>query len=125
MIKKVVVTSANLNDAKGLKHICPSQGAIYGDKGYCTGPTQRVAFQKGIHLAAIRLNNMKTKNNDQDKWYSKMRSPYERVFSKTSKRVRYIGIAKNQFAEFMKAIYFNLRRLVVISAQENQCSVGV
>ena len=30
------------------------------------------------------------------------------------KRVRYVGIAKNQFAEFMNAICFNLRRLTVI-----------
>ena len=40
-------------------------------------------------------------------------APFERVFSKENKRLRYIGIAKNQFAEFMKGICFNLRRLVV------------
>ena len=36
----------------------------------------------------------------------------ECVFSKDNKRVRYVGIAKNQFAEFMKAICFNLIRLL-------------
>ena len=51
-----------------------------------------------------------------DRWVSKIRSPYERVFSKDNKRVRYVGIAKNQFAEFMKAICFNLRRVTVIKA---------
>ncbi|MEM6339259.1 MAG: hypothetical protein AAF673_04985 [Pseudomonadota bacterium] len=58
---------------------------------------------------------MKTKNNDKDRWYSKIRSPYERVFSKASHRARYVGVAKNQFAEFMNAMCFNLRRLVALS----------
>ena len=57
---------------------------------------------------------MKNKNRDLDKWVSKIRSPYERVFSKQNKRVRYKGIAKNQFAEFMNAICFNLKRLTAL-----------
>ncbi|MGX6960311.1 MAG: hypothetical protein ACIPMY_03560 [Rickettsia endosymbiont of Pentastiridius leporinus] len=35
--------------------------------------------------------------------------------STDNKRVRYIGIAKNQFSEFMNAICFNLKRLVVLT----------
>lgn len=122
MINKVAVTPANVIDAKGLKHICPNQGAVYGDKGYCTKPAQHAAAIKGVHLAAIKNNNMKSKNKDKDKWYSKMRSPYERVFSKANHRVRYLGVAKNQFAEFMYAMCFNLRRLVAIPPPINQLS---
>ena len=59
---------------------------------------------------------MQEKNKDLDRWVTKIRSPYERVFFKDNKRVRYVGIAKNQFAEFMKAIYFNLRRVNLIKA---------
>jgi hypothetical protein len=55
---------------------------------------------------------MKEKNKDQDKWLTKIRSPYERVFSKQRKRVRYMGIAKNQFSEIMSAICFNAKRLM-------------
>ena len=58
---------------------------------------------------------MKSKNRDQDKWYSSLRSPYERVFSQRERRVRYRGIAKNQFAAFMQPICFNLKRLLVLS----------
>jgi len=57
---------------------------------------------------------MKNKNRDQDRWYSKVHSPYERVFSKRERRVRYKGIAKNQFAAFMQAICFNLKRIVAL-----------
>ena len=37
-----------------------------------------------------------------------------RVFSKRNKRVRYRGVARNQFSAFMYAISFNLKRLVVL-----------
>lgn len=31
LINKVAITPANITDAKGLKHVCPKQGAIYAD----------------------------------------------------------------------------------------------
>ena len=116
MIDKVAITPANVTNAQGLKHICPSQGAIYADKGYCTFPARQATALKGCRLAAIKKNNMKDKNVGQDRWYSKIRAPYECVFSNNPKRVRYKGIAKNQFAAFMQAICFNLKRLLVINA---------
>ena len=119
LINKIAVTPANLTDAQGLKHVCPSQGAIYADKGYCTKPAKQAAAKRNSHLAAIKKNNMKDKNADQDRWYSKLRAPYERVFSQDPKRVRYKGVAKNQFAAFMQAICFNLKRLAVLADPPN------
>ena len=115
LINKVAVTPANITDAQGMKHVCPDSGAIYADKGYCTAPAKKAAAKKDCHLRAIKKNNMHGKNKDQDRWFSGLRSPYERVFSHQNKRVRYKGVAKNQFAELMKAICFNLKRLVVLA----------
>ena len=103
LINKVAVTPANVTDNKGFKHVCPKDGAVYADKGYCLEDSHRAAKIKNVHLVAIKKNNMKDKNKDLDRWVTKIRSPYERVFSKDNKRVRYVGIAKNQFAEFMKS----------------------
>jgi IS5 family transposase len=114
LINKVAITPGNVTDAKGLKNVCPNQGAIYADKAYCTEPAKQHAARKSCHLAAIKKNNMKDKNRDKDRWYSSIRSPYERVFSQQNKRTRYRGIAKNQFAAFMEAICFNLKRLAVL-----------
>jgi IS5 family transposase len=114
LINKIALTPANVTDAKGMRHVCPGGGAIYADKGYCTSYAARTASKKSCYLRAIKKNNMKGKDKDQDRWFSGIRSPYERVFSHESKRVRYRGIAKNQFAEFMKAICFNLKRLSVL-----------
>lgn len=115
LINKVAVTKANLTDAKGVSHVLPSSGAVYADKGYCTKPSRIAAAKKGIHLCAVKKNNMKGKNFDLDKYYTRIRAPFERVFSKDNKRLRYISLAKNQFAEFMNAICFNLKRLVILS----------
>ena len=114
LINKVAVTPANVPDAKGYKNVCPNQGATYADKGYCTKEVNREAKRKGCHLRAIKKNNMKDKNKDLDRWISKIRAPYESVFSKQRKRTRYSGVAKNQFAVFMEAICFNLKRLTAL-----------
>jgi len=120
MINKVAITSANLIDSKGLKHVAPNQGAVYADKGYCDKNAKIVAKTKNLHLAAVKKNNMKNKNRDLDSYYTKLRAPFEHVFSKQNKRVRYRGIAKNQFSAFMQAITFNFKRLVILSKQFHQ-----
>lgn len=114
LINKVAVTAANVTDAKGLKNVCPDSGAVYTDKAYCTAETEKDARKRGCYLRAIKKNNMKGKNKEQDRWFTHLRSPYERVFSKENKRVRYRGLIKNQFAQYMQAICFNLKRLLVL-----------
>jgi IS5 family transposase len=116
LINKVAITKANVTDAKGMKHVCPSGGAIYADKGYCVKSARITAARKGCHLAAIKKNNMKGKNYDLDRWISKVRAPYEHVFSKIAKRVRYRGVVKNTFTSFMQAIVFNTKRLSVLTS---------
>jgi len=115
MINKVANTSAEVIDSKGMKHVIPNSGAVHADKGYCDKNAKSAAEKKNLHLASIKKNNMKGKNKDLDKWYTKLRSPYERVFSKTNHRVRYKGIAKNQFTAFMEAIVHNFKRMVVLN----------
>jgi len=124
LINKVAITAANVTDAQGLKHVCPCQGGVYADKAYCVQPAKRTARQKGCHLAAIQKNNMKSKNKELDRWYTKIRAPYERVFSQDPKRSRYKGIMKNQFAVFLQAICFNLKRLLVLVPPPSQIVTG-
>lgn len=115
MINKVAITQASVIDSKGMKHVTPESGVVYADKGYCDKNAKSAAAKRNLHLAAMKKNNMKDKNKNLDKWYCKLRSPYERVFSKTNHRVRYQGIAKNQFAVFMESIAHNFKRMVVLN----------
>lgn len=114
LINKIAVTPANMTDAKGIKYVCPAGGAIYADKGYCTKDANKIAAKNNATLRAIKKNNMNGKNHDQDRFFSSIRSPYERVFSQQNNRVRYTGVSKNYFAEICNAICFNLKRLVVL-----------
>jgi len=115
LINKVAVTAANLTDAQGFEKVMPGSGATYADKGYCTAPAVNAATRQGLHFCAVKKNNMRGKNFDLDSYYTKIRAPFERVFAQDNKRLRYVGLAKNQFAEFMNAICFNLRHLAALA----------
>lgn len=114
MITKVAVTPANITEDKAFKHIAPNQGAVYLDKQYATKEVEREAKKKGCHARAIKKNNRKDKDRDFDKYISRMRMPYEGIFSKLNKRARYRGTAKMQFQGFMQAMTHNLKRLITI-----------
>jgi IS5 family transposase len=117
LITKTASTKASLPDAKGLKHVCPRDaGMILADKAYCTKEAQATIKAKNCYSGAILKENMKNKNRDKDKFLTKLRMPYEGVFSKMTKKARYRGIAKNQFQAFMQAFAHNLKRLIKIEA---------
>lgn len=115
MINKVKVTQANVTDADGTEFVCPESGAVFADKGYV--PAIETIRERDCHPMVILRNNMKAKNREKDRWISGLRSPYERTFSKQEKRVRYKGTIKNQAAEFLYAIAYNFRRLLVLESE--------
>lgn len=116
LIKKTAVTAANVPDHKGLKHVCPEESMVFADKGYCLQESEKELKRKKCHSAAIKKRNMHHKNKDRDKWISRIRAPYEGVFSKLNNRARYKGLAKVQLQVLMDAIVFNVKRLLVINA---------
>lgn len=116
LINQTIVTPANVSDVEALKEVLPSQGVIYADKGYCSKLADKEVSEQGCILRAIKKNNMKDKNKQLDKFITRIRAPYERMFSRMNKRARYIGQVKNQFSELLDVMSFNLKRLVVLSA---------
>jgi IS5 family transposase len=112
LINKVAVTKANVSDQDGLKHICPDSGMVIGDKAYSLRKAQQEIKRRGCHSGVILKNNMKGKNKDKDKYLTRLRIPYEDVFSKISKKARYKGLCKIQFQEFFKSLAYNFKKLV-------------
>ena len=51
LINKVAATSAEVTDAEGLSNVCPTGGAVFGDKGYCVDPAKTTLKLKGCHNA--------------------------------------------------------------------------
>jgi IS5 family transposase len=114
MINRVKVSPANVpdSDAASVSAILPSCGAVNGDKGF-VGAIPLIE-QSNCHSMIILKNNMKEKNRDKDRFLTKLRSPFEGVFSKQENRTRYKGTLKNQASEFLYAIAYNFRRLLVL-----------
>lgn len=115
-ITKVAVTVANVTKARALKHICPKGGMTIGDKAYCVKEAQRTLKANGCDSGVVLKNNMKQKNFQKDAFLSNIRMPYENIFSKMDKKVRYRGQAKAQFQGFMQVLTFNFKRLLAIHA---------
>jgi len=111
-ITKAAATKASVTDAKGLKYICPKQGMVLADKGYCGSVAGSIIRANGCHSGAILKNNMKAKNRDKDIFLTRIRMPFEGVFSKMDKRVRYKGIAKVQYQVILQALVHNIKRLI-------------
>ena len=61
---------------------------------------------------------MKGKDRRKDGWLCAMRSPYERVFAHRNKRVRYRGLEKVQFQVGVRALTFNLKRMMALGIQK-------
>ncbi len=116
LITKVAVTPANVSDAAGLKHTCPDGGAVSGDKAYCVAEAQRTMQVHGCHSWAIKKKNMHGKNPDLDRWLTRVRMPFENVFSKNEVRARYRGKMKVQMQAFWEAFVFNVKRLIAINS---------
>lgn len=114
LIHKIAATSAEVTDAEGLAHVCPNGGAVFADKGYCVNPAKSTLKRKNCHDATIKKNNMKGKDRRKDGWLSAMRSPYERVFAHRNRRVRYRGLEKVQFQVGIRALTFNLKRVMAL-----------
>jgi IS5 family transposase len=116
LITKVAVTAANLPDADGLEYICPTGGMIFADKAYGISTAQNTLKEHGCHSGAILKNNMKNKDFDKDRWLTRVRMPFENIFSKDERRARYRGLARVQLQAFLEAIVHNVKRLVTVGA---------
>ena len=117
-INKVAVTQANVHDGVGLKHVCPKEGAVVADKAYSGGKADKELKKRGLHSMAIEPNNKKTKNRDKDRFISGLRMPFEGIFSKKSKKARFVGKVKTQLQCFMEAIVLNTKRALVLEIQK-------
>ena len=116
LILKAAATPANVSDAAGLGLVCPDERMVVADKAYCTKAAQKIMESRSCHSGAILKNNMLEKDFDRDRWLSRIRSPFENVFSKFETRARYRGIVKVQMQIFLEAIVFNVKRLVTIGS---------
>lgn len=120
VITKIVTTSANVSDGKALPWVCPDRGIIFGDKSYCGKKTRQFIQDNGCHSAVILKNNMKGKDHTRDKFLTRLRMPYEGLFSLFRRRVRYRGLEKVSFQSLMEALVINIKRWAKITVSPHK-----
>jgi IS5 family transposase len=68
LISEVVVTPANVSDPAAIAAVCPDEGMVFADKGYCEAPARDYLVSRGCHPGVILKNNMKEKDHDKDRF---------------------------------------------------------
>ena len=87
------------------------------DKGYDCDSVYEELQKRNLASAIIRKRNRKQKNYELYKWRSRVRMPYEGVFSKIPKITRYRTKLKVQFEALIQALVHNCKRIVAIQSK--------
>jgi transposase, IS5 family len=128
LVRRALVTSATIQEMHFLEPmIPPGSKSLYADKGYACDENRQLLKSKGIKDGILKkaarhvwLTKADLRQNDVKE---KMRSNIERVFAHWKqwqhyRRVRYLGLVKNQLELTLKAVAYNLKRLVGILERE-------
>jgi IS5 family transposase len=124
LIRAAVISTAKTQEAHVFERVAPSDTEIiYADKAYDTKANQTWMRQRGIRNGIlkkgahhIKLSQWDRQNNRRK---TQVRRHIERIFAQLKqwqnyRRVRYLGLAKNQLELTLKAVAYNLKRLATI-----------
>lgn len=129
LIRTALITTASAQEAHYFERIAPTDTEeIYGDKAYDTKANKAWMRQQRIRnrvmkkgARCIKLSRWDRANNRRK---GKVRGQIERIFAHLKhwqryRRVRYLGLARNQLELTLKAVAYNLKRLAgIMRAQQ-------
>jgi IS5 family transposase len=124
LIRTALISPANANDADLLERVAPTDsGYLYADKAYDTKANHAWLQEHGIQnqIAKKGAHHIKLTAADrqENRRKSRVRGGIERIFAHWKqwqhyRRVRYLGLARNQLELALKAVAYNLKRLAGI-----------
>lgn len=124
LVRTAVISPANANDADLLEEVTPTDaGSLYADKAYDTKANHAWLRERGIEsqIAKKGAHHIKLTEADraENRRKSRVRGGIERIFAHWKqwqhyRRARYLGLARNQLELTLKAVGYNLKRLVGI-----------
>jgi IS5 family transposase len=125
LIRAAVISTASKQEAHVFERLAPPDTeVVYADKAYDTKANQAWLRQRGIRSGILKkgAHHIKLSDRDQEnnRRKSKVRRHIERIFAQLKqwqhyRRVRYLGLAKNQLELTLKAVAYNLKRLAMIT----------
>ena len=121
LIRKAVLTPANLNDTEVADElIMGDEGAVYADRAYDTHERRQKLKSMGIGDRIMKRGNkhhpeVSEEDMERNELISRVRSRVEKVFGTLKRtygysRVRYIGLERNATEMWLKCMAYNLRR---------------
>lgn len=129
LIRAAVISTARVYEGALFAQIAPADTqAIYADKAYDTKTNRAWLRARGIRNGIlkkeahhIQLTAKDRKTNARKGW---VRRHIERIFAHLKqwqhyRRVRYLGLARNQLELTLKAVAYNLKRLVGIMERKS------
>jgi IS5 family transposase len=124
LIRAAVISTASQYDGEVFMRIAPADtGIIYADKAYDTKINQAWLRAHGIRNGILKkeAHHIQLTVADREKNHQKslVRRQIERIFAHLKqwqhyRRVRYLGLARNQLELTLKAVAYNLKRLTGI-----------
>jgi Transposase and inactivated derivatives, IS5 family len=128
LIRRALITTASAQEAHYFEQIAPiDTQEIYGDKAYDTNANKAWMRQQRIRNRVMKkgARNIKLtawdRRNNRSK--GRVRRNIERIFAHFKhwqgyRRVRYLGLARNQLELTLKAVAYNLKRLAGITKEQ-------
>ena len=128
LIRSAFISTAKVQDAHVFERIAPADTkVIYADKAYDTKANQAWLREHGIVSSIMKkgAHHIKLSQEDLENNHRKggVRRHIERIFAHLKKwqyyrKVRYLGLAKNQLELTLKAVAYNLKRMFSIMELE-------
>ena len=128
LIRAAVISTASAQEAHVFAQVAPTDTeVIYADKAYDTKANQAWLRAHGIGNGILKKGAHHIKLTEQDRadnrCKTRVRQQIERIFAQLKqwqhyRRVRYLGLVRNQLELTLKAVAYNLKRLAgILTAQ--------
>ena len=124
LIRTALISTARVQDGHMFQRVAPQDTQrIYADKIYDTNSVKAWMRERGITNCILKkgAHHIKLSARDHERNHKKglVRRNIERIFGNLKqwqgyRRVRYLGLAKNQLELTLKAVAYNLKRLAKI-----------
>lgn len=123
-ICRAKTTAANVDDSQVFTELIdPATRAAYADKIYDSRANKdwlaSHGIANGIMRKPVRYRKLTSEDRTRNARKNRRRCQIERIFAHLKKwqhyrRVRYLGLVKNQLELTLKAVAYNLKRLVAL-----------
>jgi transposase, IS5 family len=128
LVRRALISPAGSQETTFFEAVTPPDSqAVYADKGYASKANRAWLAARGITDGILKKAARYVKLTEIDRQENqvkiKVRAQIERIFAHWKewqhyRRVRYLGLAKNQLELTLKAVAYNLKRLTGILARQ-------